>query len=58
MKNRIAGIYKALQKLTLQPTPENARTMTAIYNTLEDIYRELEASEHERQTADPDPGGD
>ena len=56
MKNRIAGIYKALQKLTLQPTPENARTMTAIYNTLEDIYTELEAMENERQTADSGGG--
>jgi len=56
MKDRIAGIYKALQKLTLQPTPENARTMTAIYNTLEDIYTELEAMENERQTADSGGG--
>ena len=56
MKDRIAGIYKALQKLTLQPTPENARTMTAIYNTLEDIYTELEAMENERQTADTGGG--
>lgn len=56
MKDRIAGIYKALQKLTLQPTPENARTMTAIYNTLEDIYGEMEAAEHERQTADTGGG--
>lgn len=56
MKDRIAGIYKALQKLTLQPTPENARTMTAIYNTLEDIYTELEAMENERTQADSGGG--
>lgn len=56
MKDRIAGIYKALQNLTLQPTPDNARTMTAIYNTLEDIYTELEASENERTQADPGGG--
>ena len=56
MKDRIAGIYKALQKLTLQPTPENARTMTAIYNTLEDIYTELEAMENERTQVDTGGG--
>lgn len=56
MKDRIAGIYKALQKLTLQPTPENARTMTAIYNTLEDIYGEMEAAENERTQVDTGGG--
>jgi len=56
MKNRIAGIYKALQKLTLQPTPDNTKTMTAIYNTLEDIYTELEAMENERTQVDTGGG--
>lgn len=45
MKDKIGGIYKALQGLELKPTPENVRIMTAVFNTLEDIYSDLEAPE-------------
>lgn len=45
MKGKIGGIYKALQGLDVKPTPENAKILTAVYNTLEDIYTELEAAE-------------
>ena len=46
MKGKIGGIYKALQGLELKPTPDNAKILTAVFNTLEDIYTELEAAEH------------
>lgn len=46
MKGKIGGIYKALQGLELKPTPDNAKIMTAVFNTLENIYQELEAAEH------------
>ena len=52
MKGKIGGVYNALQGLDLKPTPENAKIMTAVYNTLEDIYKKLEAEEHGR--AEPD----
>ena len=56
MKRKIAGVYKALQGLDLRPTPENAKTLTAVYNTLEEIYAELEEAEHGRTESDPEPG--
>ena len=60
MKGKIGGIYKALQDLQLQPTPENCRTMTAVFNTLEEVYAALEnmereVSDHGAQ-GDPEPG--
>lgn len=45
MKGRIGGVYKVLQGLELKPTPENARIMTAVYNTLEEIYTEMDGKE-------------
>ena len=48
MKGKIGGIYQALQGLELKPTPENAKIMTAVFNTLEDIYNELEEAENGR----------
>lgn len=45
MKGKIGGIYNALQDLDIRPTPENARILTAVYNTLQDIYTELEKKE-------------
>ena len=56
MKRKIAGIYKALQGLELKSSPENARILTAVYNTLEDIYNELEEAEHGRAESGPEPG--
>ena len=57
-KGRIGGIYQALQGLDLKPTPNNAKIMTAVFNTLEDIYREMEESEHGRTKSDPEPGAE
>ena len=59
MKGRIGGIYNALQDLDIKPTPENTRILTAVYNTLRDIYAELERKEetaHGGQAADTEPG--
>ena len=56
MKGKIGGIYKALQGLDLKPTPENAKILTAVYNTLEDIYKELEAAEHGRTESGAESG--
>lgn len=58
MKGKIGGVYNALQGLDLKPTPENAKIMTAVYNTLEDIYRALEADEHGRTESDSEPGAE
>ena len=58
MKGKIGGIYKALQGLELKPTPDNAKIMTAVFNTLEDIYQELEAAEHGGTEPDPEPGAE
>lgn len=58
MKGRIGGIYKALQGLDVRPTPENVRTLTAVFNTLETIYNELEDEEHGRTKPDPEPGAE
>ena len=59
MKGRIGGIYNALQALEIKPTPENARILTAVYNTLQAIYEELEKKEMEsdgRQESGAEPG--
>lgn len=56
MKGKIGGIYKALQGLELKPTPDNAKIMTAVFNTLEEIYTELEAEERGRQEAGAESG--
>ncbi len=60
MKGRIGGIYNALQALDIRPTPENARILTAVYNTLQGIYEELEKEEqeHDRQESGTEPGGE
>lgn len=58
MKGRIGGVYKALQELEVKPTPDNVKILTAIYNTLEAIYKELEDDEHGRTQSDPEPGAE
>ncbi len=58
MKEKIGGIYKALQELDVKPTPDNVKILTAIYNTLEAIYKELEDDEHGRTQSDPEPGAE
>ena len=60
MKGRIGGIYNALQALEIKPTPENTRILTAVYNTLSEIYGELEKEEqeHDRQESGAEPGGE
>ena len=58
MKGKIGGIYQALQGLDLKPTPDNAKIMTAVYNTLEDIYNDLEAQEHGRTEPDTESGAE
>ena len=58
IKGKIGGIYNALQGLDIRPTPENARILTAVFNTLEAIYKELEDDEHGRTESDPEPGAD
>ena len=60
MKGKIGGIYNALQGLDIKPTPENARILTAVYNTLQDIYTDLEkeeAKDDERTEGHTEPGG-
>lgn len=59
MKGKIGGIYNALQELDIKPTPENARILTAVYNTLQDIYTDLEKEEakDERTESGAEPGG-
>lgn len=52
MKEKIGGVYNALQDLDVKPTPGNARILTAVFNTLEEIYREMEESENGRAQAD------
>lgn len=60
MKGKIGGIYNALQDLDIRPTPENARILTAVYNTLQDIYTDLEKKEEakndERTGSGAEPG--
>lgn len=56
MKGKIGGIYNALQGLDIKPTPENARILTAVYNTLQDIYLELESKEAEQAHGGTEPG--
>ena len=56
MKGKIGGIYKALQELDVKPTPSNARILAAVFNTLEEIYTELEDEEHGRTAPDTEPG--
>ena len=58
MKGKIGGIYKALQGLNVKPTPDNAKILTAVYNTLETIYNELEEQENGRTEPDPEPGAE
>lgn len=58
MKGKIGGIYKALQELDVKPTPSNARILSAVFNTLEEIYKELEADEHGRTESDSEPGAE
>lgn len=58
MKGKIGGIYKALQELDVKPTPGNARILTAVFNTLEEIYREMEESENGRAEPDTEPGAE
>lgn len=58
MKGKIGGIYKALQELDVKPTPSNARILAAVFNTLEEIYKEMEADEHGRTESDPEPGAE
>ena len=52
MKEKIGGVYKALQDLDVKPTPGNARILTAVFNTLEDVYQRMEDAENERAQAD------
>ena len=58
MKGKIGGIYKALQELDVKPTPGNARILTAVFNTLEEIYMEMEESENGRAEPDTEPGAE
>ena len=58
MKGKIGGIYKALQELDVKPTPSNARIFAAVFNTLEEIYKELEDEEHGRTAPDTEPGAE
>lgn len=58
MKGKIGGIYKALQELDVKPTPSNARILAAVFNTLEEIYKGLEADEHGRTESDSEPGAE
>ena len=52
MKEKIGGVYKALQDLDVKPTPGNARILTAVFNTLEDVYQRMEDAENGRAQAD------
>lgn len=52
MKEKIGGVYKALQELDVKPTPGNARILTAVFNTLEDVYQRMEDAENGRAQAD------
>ena len=58
MKEKIGGVYNALQGLDVKPTPGNARILTAVFNTLEEIYKELEDEEHGRTAPDTEPGAE
>lgn len=58
MKEKIGGVYKALQDLDVKPTPGNARILTAVFNTLEDVYQRMEDAENGRAEPDTDPGAE
>lgn len=58
MKEKIGGVYKALQDLDVKPTPGNARILTAVFNTLEDVYQRMEDAENGRAEADNESGTD
>ena len=60
MQGKIGGVYKALQDLDIRPTPENVKTLTAIYNTLLSVYEQLgeEASADGGTAAEAQPGAE
>lgn len=58
MKEKLKDAFEVLQDLDIKATPSNVRILNAVYNTLREVYAELE--EAERREADgpeTDPGG-
>ena len=42
MKDILADIFEALQRLDMPPTPKNTSIMNGVYNGLKRIYAEME----------------
>lgn len=45
MKDRIEGVFNALQELDLKPTPHNTSIMDQVYDILRGVYKELDETE-------------
>lgn len=58
MKEKLRDAFDALKELEIRATPRNVQILNAVYNTLREIYAEME--EAERRETDgqaADPGG-
>ena len=41
IKEKITGVFDAIQGLEIKATPNNVKILDAVYDTLKDIYAEL-----------------
>ena len=46
IKEKLTNVFYALQGLEIKATPNNVLILDAVYNTLREIYAELEGGEH------------
>ena len=46
MKKVIESVFDALQDLDMKPTPHNVSIMDYVYQTLRNIYKEMEEAEN------------
>lgn len=52
MKNKIEGVFNALQELELKPTPQNVSIMDSVYDILRGVYKELEETEAKNECSE------
>lgn len=59
MKEKIEGVFNALQKLDIKGTPNNVEVLCEVYAVLRDVYQEMEEAEKNAGEKGPeaDPGG-
>ncbi len=57
-KDKLKDAFDVLQDLDVKATPHNVGILAAVFNTLREVYAEMEATER-RETDGPeaDPGG-